>query len=184
MSSRRPGMPVEPVLSLLRCPLQEGDDAELAVRAVLPAGVAQLTGELTNLSPVALGEEHVPFEIDVTFYCEAAEAEPAILLGKRALKIVSNLFRDVGKGEGLHLTAQAPELAVRRVALIADPDCALFDRGIDRERVVLVRQPGEAISHVQLVDALRTSNIRGTASIGRIAAAMVRMKSSARRRFR
>ena len=71
------------------------------------------------------------------------------LLRERALEVRGDLFGDVGEGKRLHLAAQAAELRVQRVAAIAGLGRGLFDFSVDRQGVVPVRQPCEAIGFLQ-----------------------------------
>ena len=125
------------------------------------ARVAQLAGELPDLSPVAFGGQNVPFEIDVALDGESAQPQPRVLLCERALEIGGDLFGDVGKGKRLHLAAQSAELGVQRVAAIAGLGRGLFDFSVDREGVVPVRQPGEPIGFSKTLLSLDSALTEG-----------------------
>ena len=44
---------------------EEGDHAQLAIRAVLPSRVAELSSQFANLLPVSERGQHVPLQVDV-----------------------------------------------------------------------------------------------------------------------
>jgi hypothetical protein len=133
-----------------RVALHECNDPQLAVGAILPSRVAQLVSELQHFPPVAFCRQNVPFEIDVALDCQSAEPQPRIAFRALAVEIRGDLFGDVWKRKRLHLAAQTAELRVQTVSAIAGLSRGLLDFGVDREGVVPIREPSEAVGFRKL----------------------------------
>ena len=81
----------------------------------------------------------------------AAEPEPRVVWKthvdrERSVEIGSDLFGDLGERQNLHLAAQPAELRVHRISPITGFRRSPLDFAVDRQGVVPVRQPSEAIS--------------------------------------
>ena len=75
--------------------LQEGDEAKLPRCSSLPALVAELFGERSNLFPILARGLNVPFEVDVALDRKPPEPQSRITSGKGTFEMACELLRDV-----------------------------------------------------------------------------------------
>jgi uncharacterized protein (TIGR03435 family) len=61
---------------------EEGNHPQLAVRAVLPRGVAKLPSQFANLLPISKRGQDVPFQIDIALDGEAPEPQARVVRNK------------------------------------------------------------------------------------------------------
>jgi hypothetical protein len=92
---------------------KEGDHPELAVRAVFPRGVAELSSQFTDLLPVAERGQNVPLQVDVSFDGEAPQPEATIVRRERLRQLAAELLGQGPKRTDLHLRAKPTESGIR-----------------------------------------------------------------------